>query len=107
MEIKRLYAVVDERGRRLHSHRSIAKMFGISETTVQRVLGGFGAFMAIPDPKTELQMAEDAAASLRKVLAMQAADKEAQQAKEQADVKPDGPREVIDPISGKAIKLPY
>lgn len=60
LEIKRLANEVDERGRKRYSQMAIAKMLGVGETTVFRVLNGAGAYQALPDPKTEDEALESA-----------------------------------------------
>lgn len=45
LEVQRLYAEKDFRGRRLWSHARIAKTLGVSEGTIFRVLNGLGAYM--------------------------------------------------------------
>lgn len=53
MEIKRLYALVDARGGRLHSQMEIADMLGVSETTVFRAVHKRAAYGGVRDLPTE------------------------------------------------------
>lgn len=62
MRIKQLYAEVDDLGRGVYSQMEIAKMMGVSETTVYRAIKSFGAYMALPELATE----EEAGASLER-----------------------------------------
>lgn len=71
MEIKRLYALEDEKGNKLHSQSSIAADLGVSETTVFRTIHKRGAYMALPELKTD----EEAAASLERLQRLVAAEK--------------------------------
>ena len=52
MEIKRLYALEDVRGNRLHSQMEIADMLGVSETTVFRVVHKRAAYSAVRELPT-------------------------------------------------------
>ena len=47
MEAKRLYAILDERGRRQHSMMDIAAFLGVGETTVYRAIHAKGAYMRV------------------------------------------------------------
>lgn len=47
MEAKRLYAILDERGRRQHSMMDIAAFLGVGETTVYRAIHAKGAYMGV------------------------------------------------------------
>ena len=53
MEIKRLYGLVDGRGRAMYSQMTIASMLGVSETTVFRVINHGGAYGAVPELPTD------------------------------------------------------
>ena len=53
MEIKRLYALVDARGGRLHSQMEIADMLGVSETTVFRAVHKRAAYGGVRDLPTD------------------------------------------------------
>lgn len=59
MEAKRLYAEVDERGKRVHTLMDIAEMLGVGETTIYRAVNARAAYGGLPPPKT----ADDARAS--------------------------------------------
>ena len=59
MEIKRLYALMDERGNRLYSQMRIGGMVGVSETTVFRVVHKEAAYAAVRELPTD----DEAAAS--------------------------------------------
>jgi len=61
LEIKRMAAEVDERGRKRWSQMAIAKALGVGETTVFRVLQGSGAYQALPEVKTETEAEESSA----------------------------------------------
>jgi hypothetical protein len=69
VEVRRLYEERDGRGRRLHSHRSLGKMFGLSETTVLRIVNGQGAFMAWQPEKPQAEIQAAAMASFARVQA--------------------------------------
>lgn len=56
-EIKTKYEEKDVRGRRIHSLMSLGKEYGVSETTILRAVKGFGAFMNIPEPLSDEQVA--------------------------------------------------
>ena len=58
MEIKRLYALVDERGGRLHSQMEIADMLGVSETTVFRAVHKRAAYGGVRDLPTDGEAGE-------------------------------------------------
>ena len=60
MKIKQLYGELDKWGRHVYSHMAIAKMMGIGETTVYRVIHSAGAYMNLPELATD----EEAVASL-------------------------------------------
>lgn len=60
MEVKRLYALLDERGRRQYSMMEIAEMLGVGETTVYRAVKKRGAYMAVRDLPTDTEAAESA-----------------------------------------------
>ena len=60
MKIKQLYAKTDQWGKHVHSQMEIAKMMGVGETTIFRVLKSSGAYMALP----ELVVEGEAEASL-------------------------------------------
>ena len=53
MEIKRLYALVDERGKRVHSQMEIAGMLGVSETTVFRAVHKRAAYAGMRELPTD------------------------------------------------------
>lgn len=53
IKAKEMYEERDSRGRRVHSHMSIGKFLGVSETTVYRAIHSFGAFMDVPDLPTQ------------------------------------------------------
>lgn len=72
LEVRKLYQERDALGRRVYSHMSLGRLFGVSETTIMRALKGYGAFMGVTAPKTEEELKKDAAESLQKLLAMQA-----------------------------------
>ena len=61
MEAKRLYSLMDDRGNHVHSQMEIAAMLGVSETTVFRAVHKRGAYLALPEVKTDA----DAEESLR------------------------------------------
>lgn len=61
LEIKRMAAELDERGRRRWTQMAIAKALGVGETTVFRVLQGSGAYQALPEIKTEAEAEESSA----------------------------------------------
>src|SRR5258708_4677015 len=67
MEVKRLYEQRTPAGRRVWSHRDLAKQFGCSETTILRVLRGLGSFMGLPTPAEQDALRAEAAASLAKL----------------------------------------
>lgn len=69
LKIKEMYAKEDERGRRMYSLMFLSKEFGVSETTVLRVIKGYGAFMDVPEPRPEMSQQELAAHAAR-VLAL-------------------------------------
>lgn len=58
MEIKRLYELEDQFGRKIHSQMEIASMLGVSETTVFRTIHKRGAYMALRDVPTETEAQE-------------------------------------------------
>ena len=58
MEIKRLYALVDERGKRVHSQMEIADMLGVSETTVFRAVHKKAAYAGVRDLPTKEEAEE-------------------------------------------------
>ena len=58
MEIKRLYALEDEKGNKQHSQMDIAAMLGVSETTVFRVVHKRAAYMAIRELPTDEEAKE-------------------------------------------------
>jgi DNA-binding MurR/RpiR family transcriptional regulator len=61
MEIKRLYELKDAFDRRLHSQMEIARMLGVSETTVFRTIHKRGAYEGIRDLPTDQEAAESQA----------------------------------------------
>lgn len=72
VEVRRLYAEVDSRGRKVHSYRSLGKMFAVSETTILRCVNAQGPFMAMQDelPPAQLKAKSEASlARLNKLLA--------------------------------------
>lgn len=69
MEVKRSYEQRGPAGRRLYSYRDLAKMFGVSETTILRTIRGLGSFMALPTPGEQDALKAEAAASLKKLMA--------------------------------------
>lgn len=69
-EVKRLYAELDERGRRRYSQMEIAKMLGVGETTVYRAVKSMGAYKALEEPKTQRELELEAEASQRRFAAL-------------------------------------
>lgn len=61
MEIKRLYALEDWRGRKVHSQMEIASMLGVSETTVFRVLRARAAYEDVRELPTQEEAAQSIA----------------------------------------------
>lgn len=72
VEIKRLYAEVDQYGRKRYSQMQIAEMLNVSETTVFRAIRSSAAYRFTPEPKTD----EDAAASLKRLQERIAAERD-------------------------------
>lgn len=102
MEVKRMYEVKDERGRRVHSHRSLAKRFQCSETTILRAINNDGAFEALPTPLGDAEMNKRAAESLvkfQKMVAEGALDKPAAETTK--------PEEAADPALAPTAEAPY
>lgn len=58
MEIKRLYSLTDQWGRRLHTQMQIAKIMGVGESTVYRAIRGGGAYADIRELPTESEAQE-------------------------------------------------
>lgn len=113
LRIKEMYEEKDARGRRIYSHMSLAKQFAVSETTILRVINGYGTFIKAPRPVPDTpEVREAASASLQRLLAMDntpgsKADVAAKPADANRRIATDGRTEVLDAISGKWIKLPY
>lgn len=103
MEVQRMYALKDARGRRIWSYRSLGVRFDCSETTILRVINKQGPYVGLPTPIDDAEMTKRAEESKAKLLAKLAEPTPAVHPKENST----GPREVIDPVSGKPIKLPY
>lgn len=53
MTAKKMYQEVDGRGRRIHSYRTIARYLMVSESTILRVITESGAYMGLPEAKTD------------------------------------------------------
>lgn len=66
-EIRRLYAAVDGRGRRKHTIWELADMFGVGETTAYRAIRRIGPYANLPDMKSEEEIQEESAASVRRL----------------------------------------
>ena len=62
MEIKRLYSLLSSTGKPLHSQMEIARIVGVSETTVFRVIHKGGAYAQVRELPTE----DEAEASLKR-----------------------------------------
>lgn len=69
MEIKRLYDLKDDRGRRRYTMMEIAKMMHCGETTVYRAIKSLGGYANVPEPISETEMELRIAASKRKIAA--------------------------------------
>lgn len=81
MRAKELYAELDHRGRRVYSIQKIAKILGVGESTIGRVVNGYGGYGAVPEPLSDPAMQAAAKASeqrLLDLLAQQATEKAAQ-----------------------------
>lgn len=119
LEIKRLYELKTEHGRRIWSHAKLGKQFGVSETTIYRVLNNYGTFMRAPAPLPDTpEIAARIEASKQKFLAMLKDDlnKTGEQTNgpkaEIVRVNPDtgvelAANERFDEISRRVVKLPY
>lgn len=68
LQVKQMYQQVKENGRKRYSHMEIAKMLGVSETTVFRAIKSFGAYTGVPEPISETEMQLRAEASQRRFL---------------------------------------
>lgn len=122
LEIKRLYDLKTEHGRRIWSHARLGKQFGVSETTIYRVLNNYGTFMRAPAPLPDTpEIAARIEASKQKFLQMMKDElattptgekKNEPGSKETVRTNPDtgvelAPNERFDPISRTVVKLPY
>lgn len=118
LEIKRLYEVRNARGRQVHSHMSLGKMFGVSETTIMRALNNYGTFMDAPTPLPDTpEVAARIKASQEKLLKILADD--AKQPGEQngrpakkARLNPKTGEQLAenerwDEVDGKVVVIPY
>lgn len=58
LKVKEMYDERTPGGRRVHTHASIGKHFGVSETTIYRILYNLGAFMDLPEPIPDKELEE-------------------------------------------------
>lgn len=70
VKCQELYALMDSRGRRIHTVSELAEMYQIGETTMYRVVNRKGPYKNMPEPLSNEELEQEAAESAARFVEM-------------------------------------